>query len=66
MTPRRKPKPEEIADAAKFDAMVKARPLKPPPIPRFVGRLRSAGELALAREIRAGMHDIRALWVLGR
>lgn len=42
---------------AAFDAIVAARPLKPPPIPREVGRVRSAGALELEREKRLGLYS---------
>jgi len=39
---------------AAFDAMVRARPLKPPPL-RVERRARTAGELALENDKRAGI-----------
>jgi len=48
---------------APFDALVAARPLTPPPLPRETARVRTAGELALEREKRLGLHDRSALWI---
>ena len=61
MTPKRKYDPELVRA---FDAMVKARPLKPPPT-RFAGRTRSAGELALERDKRAGIVGDSYLYTSG-
>lgn len=47
-----------------FDEMVRKRPLRPPPLPREVGRVRSAGALEFEREKRLGLHDVSALWVI--
>lgn len=54
---------ERARAVAAFDAMVRARPLKPPPLPREMGRIRSAGALAFEREKRLGLHDRSALWI---
>jgi hypothetical protein len=51
MIPKRKFDPAAVAA---IDAMW-ARPMPAPPPTQFTGRLRSAGELALAREKRAGL-----------
>lgn len=48
---------------APFDAMVAARPKTPPPLPRETARVRTAGELALLREKRLGMHGVEYLWI---
>lgn len=40
-------------DVAAYERMCAARPLKPPPM-RIMARVRSAGELALARDIKLG------------
>lgn len=42
-------------DAAAFDRMCAARPLRPPPMP-IQPRVRTAGELALATDIRLGLY----------
>jgi hypothetical protein len=53
------------AIVAAFDAMVAARPLKPPPLPRYTSRVRSAGELELIREKQLGLHSVEGLYVHG-
>ena len=45
------------ADAAQFDAMCEARPLKPPPTPSASNPVRRTGEIELAAEIRAGHYE---------
>lgn len=47
---------EELEAAAELDRICEARPLKPPPLPRELPITRSAGALALAREIRRGSY----------
>jgi hypothetical protein len=45
---------ERKAAIAAINAMIAARPLKPPPLPANIPQARRPGELALARAIRSG------------
>lgn len=54
---------ERRAACKAFDAMVRARPLKPPPLPREMGRVRSVGAIELEREKRLGLHSVYGLYV---
>jgi hypothetical protein len=47
---------EEIDAAAELDRMCATRPLKPPRLLEHDNHTRSAGALALAREIRRGTY----------
>jgi hypothetical protein len=47
---------EELDAAAELDRICATRPLKPPSMPNHDNRTRSAGALALAREIRRGSY----------
>lgn len=63
--PRRRPtlsvsvdisrKAQRIADAAAFDAMCARASKTPPPLPK-VGDTRTAGAVALAKEVRKGRY----------
>lgn len=60
MTDAERKRAECRAACAAFDAM--PRPKKPPPMPREVGRVRSAGELALEREKRMGLYSMHGAY----
>ena len=46
----------ELRDAAELDRICAARPLVPPPLPKH-NDTRTAGALALAKEIRLGDYE---------
>lgn len=48
---------ERAQAAAAVDAMIAARPLRPPPMPRAENRRRSTGAVVLANEIREGLYQ---------
>lgn len=48
---------EAAQSAALLDAILAARPLKPPPLPTPEQRERSTGAWVLANEIREGLYD---------
>lgn len=59
MSAEKRSKDRERAEAAAaFDAMVAARPLKPPPCSSAPGPVRTAGALAAARDRRLGILDV--------
>ena len=51
------PRSERREACKAYDAMTAARPLKPPPLPRYA-RTKTAGERALARDIKLGLVDV--------
>lgn len=48
---------ERAQAVAAVDAMIAARPLVPPPMPRAENRQRAAGACVLANEIREGLYQ---------